>query len=146
MNLTKPAQAMGLRRLSQAVRRALEANLKIVGLDHVQLAMPADQEDRARHFYVGLLGLVEVQKPAHLAARGGAWFENADVKIHLGVDPEFRPAQKAHPGLLVSNLQGLMEALRSAGHAAVDGEPLAGYKHAYVNDPFGNRLELMERT
>ena len=119
--------------------------MKIVGLDHVQLAMPAGQEDTARRFYVGLLGLTEVQKPAHLAARGGAWFENADVKIHLGIDPDFRPARKAHPGLLVSNLQDLVGALRSAGHAVMDGEPLAGYEHAYVDDPFGNRLELMER-
>jgi catechol 2,3-dioxygenase-like lactoylglutathione lyase family enzyme len=124
----------------------LEADLRIVGLDHVQLAMPAGQEPTARHFYVGLLGLVEVEKPAHLAARGGVWFQNAGVKIHLGVDPDFRPARKAHPGLLVSNLQDLMEALRSAGHEVIDGEPLAGYEHAYVNDPFGNRLELMERT
>jgi len=120
--------------------------VKVVGLDHVQLAMPAGQEDAARHFYVGLLGLVEVPKPAHLAARGGAWFESADVKVHLGVDTDFRPARKAHPGLLVSNLPDLLEALRKAGHEVVDGEPLAGYEHAYVDDPFGNRLELMERT
>jgi catechol 2,3-dioxygenase-like lactoylglutathione lyase family enzyme len=124
----------------------LEAVLKIVGLDHVQLAMPAGQEHTARQFYVGLLGLIEVPKPADLAPRGGAWFENAGVKIHLGVDPEFRPSQKAHAGLLVSNLQDLTDALRSAGHEVLDGEPLAGYDHAYVNDPFGNRLELMERS
>jgi catechol 2,3-dioxygenase-like lactoylglutathione lyase family enzyme len=124
----------------------LEGHLTIVGVDHVQLAMPAGQEQTARHFYVGVLGLTEIRKPVHLAARGGAWFENADVKIHLGVDPDFRPARKAHPGLLVTNLQGLMEALRSAGHEVVDGEPLSGYEHAYVDDPFGNRLELMQRV
>jgi catechol 2,3-dioxygenase-like lactoylglutathione lyase family enzyme len=118
----------------------------ILGLDHVQLAMPAGQEETARRFYIGLLGLSEVQKPPHLAARGGAWFETAAVKIHLGIDPEFRPAKKAHPGLLVSNLQDLLAAVRAAGHQVVDGEPLAGYHHAYVDDPFGNRLELMERT
>ena len=117
-----------------------------MGLDHVQLAMPAGQERAARDFYVGRLGLTEVQKPAHLAARGGAWFENAGVKIHLGVDPHFTPARKAHPGLLVSNLRDLIEALRSAGLETLDGEPLPGYEHAYVDDPFGNRLELMERT
>jgi catechol 2,3-dioxygenase-like lactoylglutathione lyase family enzyme len=77
-----------------------------VGVDHIQLAMPAGQEHTARHFYVEVLGLTEIRKPVHLAARGGAWFENADVKIHLGVDPDFRPARKAHPGLLVTNLQG----------------------------------------
>jgi catechol 2,3-dioxygenase-like lactoylglutathione lyase family enzyme len=116
----------------------------VIGLDHVQLAMPEGQEDLARRFYVGLLGLTEVEKPAHLAARGGAWFESAGVRIHLGVDPDFRPARKAHPGLLVTNLQGLAESLRGSGHAVAHGEPLEGYSHVYVDDPFGNRLELME--
>jgi catechol 2,3-dioxygenase-like lactoylglutathione lyase family enzyme len=118
----------------------------VLGLDHVQLAMPAGQEQVARRFYVGLLGLTEAEKPAHLAARGGAWFESDGVRIHLGVDPDFRPARKAHPGLLVANLQSLAETLRRAGHAVTPAEPLEGYHHVYVDDPFGNRLELMERT
>lgn len=118
----------------------------MVGLDHVQLAMPAGQEDAARPFYIGLLGLTEVEKPPHLAARGGVWFESAGVRIHLGVDQDFRPARKAHPGLLVTNLQGLAGSLREAGHHVAPGELLEGYRHVYVDDPFGNRLELMERT
>ena len=71
--------------------------MSIRAIDHVQLAMPAGREDDARAFYAGLLGLSEVPKPPHLAARGGCWFETRDVKIHLGVDPDFRPARKAHP-------------------------------------------------
>jgi catechol 2,3-dioxygenase-like lactoylglutathione lyase family enzyme len=118
----------------------------IMGIDHVQLAMPAGQEQTAREFYVGALGLTEARKPEHLAARGGAWFENPGVKIHLGVDPAFRPARKAHPGLLVTDLRGLIDSLRRAGYEVQDGEPLAGYAHAYVDDPFGNRLELMQRA
>ena len=118
----------------------------ITGIDHVQLAMPAGQEERAREFYVGALGLAEVRKPDHLAARGGAWFERPGVKIHLGVDPDFRPSRKAHPGLLVTDLRGLTDALRRAGYEVQEGEPLAGYLHAYVDDPFGNRLELMQRV
>jgi catechol 2,3-dioxygenase-like lactoylglutathione lyase family enzyme len=130
-----------------AANRTWEAELGIVvGLDHVQLAMPAGQEYLARPFYTGLLGLTEVEKPPHLAARGGAWFESAGVRIHLGVDQDFRPARKAHPGLLVTNLRGLADALREAGHDVAPGEPLDGYEHVYVDDPFGNRLELMERT
>ena len=120
--------------------------MNIVAIDHVQLAMPAGQEDAARRFYADLLGVPEVPKPAHLAARGGAWFEHGAIKIHLGVDPDFRPARKAHPGLLVDDLQSLITTLRTAGHHVVDGEPLAGYAHVYVDDPFGNRLELMERV
>lgn len=123
-----------------------EGDLSIVGLDHVQLAIPAGQEQLAREFYGGLLGLSEVEKPAHLAARGGAWFESPGVRIHLGVDPDFRPARKAHPGLLVTNLRDLAESLQKAGHPVVPGEPLEGYNHVYVDDPFGNRLELMEQS
>jgi len=124
----------------------VEAIPMITGIDHVQLAMPAGQEERAREFYVGALSLAEVRKPDHLAARGGAWFESPGVKIHLGVDPDFRPARKAHPGLLVTDLRGLTDALRRAGYEVQEGEPLAGYLHAYVDDPFGNRLELMQRV
>jgi catechol 2,3-dioxygenase-like lactoylglutathione lyase family enzyme len=120
--------------------------VKVVGIDHIQLAMPAGQEDAARRFYAGILGLAEARKPPHLAARGGVWFEDAGVKVHLGVEAEFRPARKAHPGLLVTDLRGLIEALRHAGHQVLDGEALPGYEHAYVDDPFGNRLELMERV
>jgi catechol 2,3-dioxygenase-like lactoylglutathione lyase family enzyme len=120
--------------------------VSVIGLDHVQLAMPAGEEDRARWFYAGVLGLPEVPKPAHLVARGGAWFESATVKVHLGVDPDFRPARKAHPGLLVDDLAQVARALEAAGHPVMDGEPLPGWRHLYVDDPFGNRLELLERA
>jgi catechol 2,3-dioxygenase-like lactoylglutathione lyase family enzyme len=118
--------------------------MPIIGVDHVQLAMPAGREAEARAFYDGLLGVPEIAKPPALAARGGAWFERDRLKIHLGVDRDFRPAQKAHPGLLVSGLEALVERLRAAGIAIVDDEPLEGYLRVYVDDPFGNRLELME--
>jgi catechol 2,3-dioxygenase-like lactoylglutathione lyase family enzyme len=117
--------------------------LKIVGVDHIQLAMPAGGEGKARAFYAGLMGVPEVPKPAALAARGGAWFESPQVKIHLGVDHEFRPARKAHPGLLVEGLSELTARLRSAGYEVID-EPLNGRGRIYVDDPFGNRLELIE--
>ena len=118
--------------------------MPIVGVDHVQLAMPAGREAEARAFYAGLLGIPERTKPPALAARGGAWFERGPVKVHLGVDPDFRPARKAHAALLVSGLDALIQELRSAGHAVTTDEPLEGYLRVYVDDPFGNRLELME--
>jgi catechol 2,3-dioxygenase-like lactoylglutathione lyase family enzyme len=118
--------------------------MPVVGVDHVQLAMPAGREAEARAFYSGLLGIPEIAKPPALAARGGAWFESGRLKIHLGVDREFRPARKAHPGLLVRGLEELVERLREAGHSIRDDEPLAGYLRVFVDDPFGNRLELME--
>ena len=81
--------------------------MPLVGLDHVQLAMPAGREDEARAFYGSLLGLPESPKPPELSKRGGAWFENEQVKIHLGVEQDFRAAKKAHPGILVSGLAAL---------------------------------------
>ena len=113
-------------------------------IDHVQLAMPAGQEDAARAFYAGLLGLPETPKPAHLATRGGCWFESDTVKLHLGVEQDFRPAKKAHPALLVSDLPSLVGRLTAAGVEVVDDEPLDGFDRVYVYDPFGNRLELLE--
>ena len=118
--------------------------MPVASIEHVQLAMPPGRETEARDFYQGVLGIPEVAKPPHLAKRGGAWFERGTLKIHLGVDRDFRPARKAHAGLLVSGLDALVERLRASGYAIVDDEPLAGYQRVYVNDPFGNRLELME--
>jgi catechol 2,3-dioxygenase-like lactoylglutathione lyase family enzyme len=115
----------------------------IVGIDHVQLAMPPGREAEARAFYEGLLGLPEMPKPPELAKRGGAWFESGAVKLHLGVEADFRPARKAHPALLVRDLPGLLQRLRAAGVEVVE-DPLEGYLRAYAADPFGNRLELME--
>jgi len=118
---------------------------EILGLDHVQLAMPAGGEARARSFYCDVLGLVEEQKPANLGARGGAWFRGGTLRLHLGVDRDFHPAKKAHPALLVSGLADFIARCQAAGHAPVRDEPLDGYNRVYVTDPFGNRIELLER-
>jgi len=119
--------------------------MSIIGIDHIQLAMPAGQEEKARAFYSHLLGIPEIPKPTALVKRGGVWFENDLVKIHLGVEAKFSPARKAHPGLLVSELRKLTEKLRKAGFDVSEDEPLIGYERVYVSDPFGNRLEFMER-
>src|SRR2546421_7593626 len=118
--------------------------MHIEAIDHVQLAMPAGQEDTARRFYSGMLEIPEVPKPAEQAKRGGAWFESGPLKIHLGVDPDFRPARKAHPALVVQDLSALVRKLREAGIEVIEGDPSAGYAQVYVADPFGNRIELME--
>lgn len=115
-------------------------------LDHVQLAMPAGREDDARAFYQGILGIPEVAKPPHLAARGGCWFEHGDLKVHLGVEADFSPARKAHPAFIVDDLQNLVQRLRGAGHKVVADQPLEGYDRIYADDPFGNRIELMQPT
>lgn len=124
--------------------RSVTEAMTIIGLDHVQLAMPAGREDQAVAFYEGALGIPQVPKPPHLAVRGGCWFERGDLKVHLGVDANFRPATKAHPAFLVDDLSSLVEALAAAGYRVVDDEPLEGYDRAYVDDPFGNRIELLQ--
>jgi catechol 2,3-dioxygenase-like lactoylglutathione lyase family enzyme len=116
----------------------------IVALDHVQLAMPAGGEDKARAFYSGVLGLAEQEKPENLARRGGVWFASGALKVHLGVEADFRPARKAHPAFRVENLADLRARCEAAGFPTVDDEPLAGFGRFYVDDPFGNRIECLE--
>lgn len=118
--------------------------MAIIGLDHVQLAIPAGGEDRARAFYAGLLGMIEVPKPATLSA-SGCWFVGGAVNLHLGVDPAFRAATKAHPALLVDDLAALRSRLEAAGCETSNDKPIAGYQRFFTVDPFGNRIELMER-
>jgi catechol 2,3-dioxygenase-like lactoylglutathione lyase family enzyme len=118
--------------------------MEIVGLDHVQLAMPAGGEAAARAFYADVLGLTEVAKPSNLATRGGCWFERGAVKIHLGIDQDFTPARKAHPGLLVRGLEALVVGLEARGFCVVRGEPIGAFDRVHVDDPFGNRIELLE--
>ncbi len=120
--------------------------MTIVAIDHVQLAMPPGREDDAVAFYETLLGLTNVPKPPHLAVRGGCWFEGPGVKLHLGVEAEFRPARKAHPALLIDDLPTLAERLEAAGHQVRVEGGLDGYDQRYVDDPFGNRLELLQPT
>ena len=110
----------------------------------MQLAMPLGGEAEAARFYEGLLGLTQVPKPPVLAARGGCWFEGDGLKVHLGVEADFRPARKAHPALLVEDLPALRVRLSEAGAAVSEGDDLDGWDRAYVDDPFGNRIELVE--
>jgi catechol 2,3-dioxygenase-like lactoylglutathione lyase family enzyme len=118
--------------------------MRVTGLHHVQLAMPAGGEDRARAFYARALGLSEVEKPANLRSRGGCWFESPGIRLHLGVEPGFRPAMKAHPALEVDDLKALVARLAKAGYPARADEPLPGFDRVYVADPFGNRIELLQ--
>ena len=120
--------------------------MTVVAIDHVQLAMPAGGEASAQAFYAGLLGLRRVPKPPDLERRGGCWFENESVKIHLGVDADFRPAT---PQGSSRPCRGGLGAPRrapedAAGAAVRDDEPLAAHARVYVDDPFGNRIELLE--
>jgi catechol 2,3-dioxygenase-like lactoylglutathione lyase family enzyme len=118
--------------------------MTVLSFDHVQLIMPAGGEAAARRFYGEILGLPEPPKPEAMVKRGGAWFEQGPIKIHLGLDPGFAPSAKAHVGLVVSELNALRTALEAAGHTVDDGQPFDGRRRIFVDDPFGNRLELIQ--
>jgi catechol 2,3-dioxygenase-like lactoylglutathione lyase family enzyme len=120
--------------------------MRILSIDHVQIAMPVGEEDKARAFYIEHLGFTEIQKPPELAKRGGAWFQSGPVQLHLGVESDFHPARKAHPAFVVDDLDSLIASLQRAGYETDTSQPpLEGYKRAHVFDPFGNRIELMEK-
>lgn len=108
--------------------------------------MPPGEEDRGRAFYAGVLGMTELPKPPVLAARGGAWFASGSVQLHLGVETDFRPAKKAHPAVRVEGIDALAALIESRGVSVRWDDELPGYKRFYVEDPWGNRLELLEPT
>ena len=116
-----------------------------VEFDHVQLAMPAGEEGRARAFYTGVLGMLEEPKPRELQSRGGVWFIGGRVRLHLGVDPQFRPAEKAHPALRCRDYASLLGQLEKQG-VRIEAAPNleGGGEHCYIHDPFGNRIELLK--
>jgi len=117
----------------------------ILGLDHVQLAIPVGGEPEARHFYGKLLGMAEQERPEALRTHGGVWFASGTAMLHLGVEVDFRPARKAHPALLTVDLDALRARLEAAGHATRTDEPLPGFRRFYADDPFGKRLKFLER-
>ncbi|MET9256680.1 VOC family protein [Streptomyces sp. NPDC003717] len=116
----------------------------LIALDHVQLAAPPGSEPALRAFYTGVLGMTEVPKPAPLAARGGCWFEAGFVRLHVGVEADFRPARKAHPGLRVRGIAAYAARLTAAGTRVTWDDALPDHARFYAADPVGNRLEFLE--
>jgi catechol 2,3-dioxygenase-like lactoylglutathione lyase family enzyme len=118
--------------------------MNVVGIDHVQLAIPPGAEAEARAFYGDVLGCVEVPKPAVMAVRGGMWFQAGPVGIHLGIEPDMRASVKAHPALLVDDLDAFVARLTASGHRWVASDEIPGTHRGHTWDPFGNRIELIQ--
>ncbi|GGY72163.1 glyoxalase [Streptomyces olivaceoviridis] len=116
----------------------------LVAVDHVQLAAPSGAEDMLRSYYADVLGMTEVPKPPALAARGGCWFEAGSVRLHLGIQRDFRPARKAHPGLRVRDIEAYAARLTAKGAEVTWDDDLPGHRRFYSQDPVGNRLEFLE--
>ncbi len=127
-----------------ASKDAVMPDPALVAIDHLQLAIPRGAEPACRPFFTEILGMCEVDKPQALRDRGGLWFRAAGVEIHLGVDPDFRPAQKAHPAFRVTNLDDLAARMEAAGTPARWDEAIAGRRRFFAADPVGNRLEFIE--
>lgn len=114
------------------------------GLHHVQLSMPPGAEDQARAFWLGTLGFAEVPKPPVLAARGGLWVRADALEIHLGVEPDFAAARKAHPGIQVTDIDAVAARLEAGGTEVTWDANFPGHRRFYAPDPFGNRLEFLQ--
>ena len=119
--------------------------IRIAHLDHVQIAAPPGCEPAARQFYGALLGMPEIEKPESLRARGGCWFECGAQQLHIGVESDFRPAKKAHPAFVATNLSELRQTLLAAGIKVTDDTSIPGTRRFHTEDPWGNRLEFLER-
>lgn len=116
------------------------------GIDHVQLAAPPGSEDIARKFFHDVMGMEEIEKPEELKKRGGVWFRCGKSQIHIDIDYDFKPAKKAHPAIHVKNLNELKSVLLQNGIQVREDEALPGAKRFYIDDPFGNRIEILEWT
>ncbi|PWI05797.1 glyoxalase [Streptomyces sp. NWU339] len=116
----------------------------LAAVDHVQLAAPPGSEDRLRVYYADVLGMTEVPKPSALAVRGGCWFRAGGVQLHLGIEDDFRPAGKAHPGLRVTGIEAYAARLACHGAPVIWDDDLPGHRRFYSEDPVGNRLEFLE--
>jgi catechol 2,3-dioxygenase-like lactoylglutathione lyase family enzyme len=123
----------------------VEGQVTILAIDHVQLAIPPGGEEAARGFYGGVLGLVEVPKPEAMRARGGLWFTAGAVAIHLGLEDGMRPSKKAHPALVVDDLDAYVARLAAAGRPWRDATDQPGTRRGHTEDPFGNRIELIAK-
>src|SRR3954451_1233889 len=118
--------------------------IPFLAIEHVQLAMPEGEEEAARRFYTGILGMREIPKPSELAKRGGVWFASGELQLHLGVDQEFRPAKKAHPALRCADYDNLLVRLRAEGVVVTPDGAKEGVARCHIHDCFGNRIELVK--
>lgn len=128
-------------------RQSPKATIRITGVDHIQIAVPPELEDAAIAFYGGTLGLKRLPKPEGTGNTRGAWFDAGNVQLHIGIqEGEFKPATKAHPGLLVEDLEAARKALEDAGAKTKPGSDIPGFKRFFTEDPAGNRLEFLQKT
>jgi len=119
---------------------------EIKAIDHIQLAAPKGSEAEAIKFFNGILGMDEIEKPEELKKRGGVWFGFGTFQIHIGIEEPFSPAKKAHPAFTVESIDGLRQHLINNGIQVTEDHRIPGVVRFHTSDPFGNRLEFLERV
>jgi catechol 2,3-dioxygenase-like lactoylglutathione lyase family enzyme len=119
--------------------------IHIKRLDHVQICIPFGEEERAREFYTRVLGLEEIEKPDALKPNGGLWFKVADIQLHIGVE-EMQGKSKRHPAFEVEALEQIREHLQENQVKIKEETEVPGLNRFSFFDPFGNRIELMEKS
>ncbi|WP_078546927.1 VOC family protein [Litchfieldia alkalitelluris] len=118
---------------------------QFLSIDHIQLAAPKGSEDIAREFFGGILGFIEIEKPEELKKRGGVWFGFEGYQIHIGIEDPFTPAKKAHPAFRIRNIEELKAHLLLNNIEIIEDDKLPGANRIYIHDPFGNRIEVLEK-
>jgi catechol 2,3-dioxygenase-like lactoylglutathione lyase family enzyme len=118
--------------------------IRIKRLDHVQLCIPVGEEAQARDFYGRVLGFPEIEKPLALKANGGLWFEVADIQLHIGAESG-QSKSKRHPAFEVEELDAIRDYFRQQQIEIKEETPIPGQKRFSFFDPFGNRIELLEK-
>ena len=121
----------------------------LVEINHIQITVPGSAEEASKHFYREVLGLEEIPKPASSKARGGAWFRQGPIEVHLSVEAAATEnhSSRRHICYLVADLTEAELQLRSAGIQIIpDARPIDGWKRFYVRDPGENRIEIAQRV
>lgn len=118
--------------------------MTVFGIAHVQVAISPGGEESARAFYGGVLGMMELPKPEVLRDRGGVWFQCGMQEVHCGIEEPIAPTRR-HPAFLISGLDELKARIEAAGLQTESDRQLPGHRRFYALDPFGNRLEFLER-
>lgn len=118
----------------------------VIRLNHADIIIPRGSELKAREFYCEVLGFQEIKKPKDLQKNGGLWLQLFDIQIHLSIEDGYDPSKtKAHLAYEVSDLETLKSALTKYGLNWNDNSPVPGFIRGDVRDPFGNRIEFLQR-
>lgn len=118
--------------------------IKFTRLDHIQICIPTGKEDEARRFYTNVIGLTEIAKPKELLANGGLWYQIADIQLHIGTENEINKS-KRHPAFEVEDIQAARAHLEKSGVKIKEEIQLPGQTRFSFIDPFGNRIELLQK-